>query len=80
ENIFSINFVGKVVEVNSADHLKKLCFDLKNDLDKDYVVVLAANINGKPNVAVMLSDSIVAEKHLEAPAIIKQHIAPLIKG
>lgn len=80
ENIASVAFIGKVVEVNNADHLKKLCFDLKNDLGNDYVVVLAANINGKPNVAVMLSDSVVAEKQLEAPAIIKQHIAPLIKG
>ncbi|MBN8837445.1 MAG: alanine--tRNA ligase [Sphingobacteriia bacterium] len=80
ENIASVAFIGKVVEVNNADYLKKLCFDLKNDLGNDYVVVLAANINGKPNVAVMLSDSVVAEKQLEAPAIIKQHIAPLIKG
>jgi alanyl-tRNA synthetase len=73
-------FIGKVVEVNSADHLKKLCFDLKNDLGNDYVVVLAANINGKANVAIMLSDSIADEKKLEAPKIIKEYITPIIKG
>jgi alanyl-tRNA synthetase len=73
-------FIGKIVDVNNADHLKKLCFDLKNDLGNDYVVVLAANINGKPNVAVLLSDSVVAKKGLDAAAIIKQHIAPIIKG
>ena len=74
------NFVGKVVEVSNADHLKKLCFDIKNDLGNDYVVVLAANINGKANVAIMLSDSVVNETGLEAPKIIKDHITPLIKG
>ena len=73
-------FIGKVVEVNSADHLKKLCFDLKNDLGNDYVVVLAANINGKANVAIMLSDSIADEKKLEAPKIIKEYITPILKG
>jgi alanyl-tRNA synthetase len=74
------NFIGKVVEVSNADHLKKLCFDIKNDLGNDYAVVLAANINGKASVAVMLSESVANEKGLEAPTIIKDHITPLIKG
>jgi alanyl-tRNA synthetase len=73
-------FIGKVVDVSNADHLKKLCFDLKNDLGNDYAVVLAANINGKASVAIMLSDSLVNEKGLEAPKIIKEYITPIIKG
>ncbi|MDE3143596.1 MAG: alanine--tRNA ligase, partial [Bacteroidota bacterium] len=63
-----------------ADHLKKLCFDLKSNLGNDYAVALAANINGKANVAIMLSDSVSNEKGLEAPKIIKEHITPIIKG
>jgi alanyl-tRNA synthetase len=74
-----INFIGEIVEVNSADALKKLCFDLKNEL-KNYVVVLAANIGGKPQVAVMLDEAVSKTKNLEAPKIIKEQIAPLIKG
>ena len=73
-------FIGKVVDVSSADHLKKLCFDLKNDLGENYVVALAANIAGKPAVAIMLSESFIAAKELDAPKIIKEHITPLIKG
>ncbi|HEX3025405.1 MAG TPA: alanine--tRNA ligase-related protein, partial [Chitinophagaceae bacterium] len=73
-------FIGKVVDVSNADHLKKLCFDLKNNLGNDYAVALAANINGKANVAIMLSDSVANEKNLEAPKIIKEHITPIIKG
>jgi len=79
-NNATAKFVGKVVDVSNADHLKKLCFDLKNDLGNDYAVVLAANINGKANIAIMLSDSVANEKGLEAPKIIKEHITPIIKG
>jgi alanyl-tRNA synthetase len=73
------SFLGAIVEVNSADALKKLCFDLKGELS-NYLVVLAANVDGKPQVAVMIDESLVASRNLEAPKIIKEHIAPLIKG
>ncbi len=75
----SISFIGETVEVNSADSLKKLCLQLKNDLT-NYVVVLAANVEGKSHVALMLDDAISATKNLDAVKIIKEHIAPLIKG
>jgi alanyl-tRNA synthetase len=74
-----VNFIGEIVEVSNADALKKICFLLKNKL-KNYVIVLVADIDGKPNVAVMLDESIVTSKNLDAPKIIKEHIAPLIKG
>jgi alanyl-tRNA synthetase len=79
ETINGISFIGDIVEVSHADGLKKLCFDLKNELT-NYVVVLAANIDGKANVAVLLDEAVCVAKNLEAPKIIKEHIAPLIKG
>jgi alanyl-tRNA synthetase len=79
ENINTISFLGAVVEVSNADSLKKLCFDLKNDLN-NYVVVLAAAIDGKAQVAVLLDETVSTSKNLEAPKIIKEHIANLIKG
>jgi alanyl-tRNA synthetase len=79
EIINNINFVGDIVEVSNADALKKLCFDLKNHL-RDHVAVLCANIGGKPFVAVGISETVVAAKNLDAGKIIKEHIAPLIKG
>lgn len=79
ETINGVSFIGAVIETSSADGLKKLCFDLKNDL-ANYLVVLAANVDGKANVAVMLSDELATTKGLEAPKIIKEHIAGLIKG
>ncbi len=79
EIINQVNFIGDIVEVPNADALKKLCFDLKNQL-RDFVVVLVANIDGKPHVAVSIADNVVAARGLDANVIIKQTIAPLIKG
>jgi len=79
EIINSVNFIGDIVEVSNPDALKKLCFDLKNHL-RDHVAVLCANIGGKPFVAVGMSDTVVTAKNLDAGKIIKELVAPLIKG
>ncbi len=73
-------FIGKQVEVSNADQLKKLCFDLKNLLGENYLVVLCANIGGKAAVSILLSESVVEEKGMEAPKIIKEKVSPIIKG
>ena len=77
--VSGINFIGEIVDVSNADALKKLCFDLKNDLD-NYVVVLCANTSGKPSVAVSIDEKLVASRNLDAGKIIKEHVAPIIKG
>jgi alanyl-tRNA synthetase len=79
EIVNGVNFIGDIVEVGNPDALKKLCFDLKSKLN-DYVAVLCANIGGKPFVAVGISDSVIAAKQLDAGKIIKDVVAPLIKG
>lgn len=79
EIINGVTFVGDIVEVDNPDALKKICFDLKNNLN-DYVAVLGANIGGKPFVAIGIADTVAAAKNLDAGKIVKEHIAPLIKG
>ncbi len=79
EIINGVTFIGDIIEVSNADALKKICFDLKNNLN-DYVAVLCTNIGGKPFVAVGISDTVAAAKNLDAGKIIKEKIAPLIKG
>jgi alanyl-tRNA synthetase len=74
-----VNFIGQIVEVSNADALKKICFSLKNDL-KDYFIVLASAINNKAHVAIMIDETIAYSKNLDAQKIIKETIAPLIKG
>ena len=79
EIINGVNFIGDIIEVGNPDALKKLCFDLKNHLN-DHVAVLCANIGGKPFVAVGIDEKTVAAKNLDAGKIIKEYVAPLIKG
>ncbi len=86
EALHGINFIGKIVEASNADSLKKICFSLKNarlqngqEL-KDYMIIVAAVIDGKPNIALMIDETLADAKNWEAPKIIKEHIAPLIKG
>lgn len=79
EIINGISFLGQQVSVSSADSLKRLVTDLKSHLN-DHVIVLGANIDGKPFVAVGVDDKVVAAKGLDAGKIIKEHVAPLVKG
>jgi len=79
EIINNVSFIGQVVEVPHADALKKICFDLRNNLH-DHLVVLAANIGGKPSVAVGISETVVAARQLDAGKIIREIVAPLIQG
>ncbi|HOA37662.1 MAG TPA: alanine--tRNA ligase [Flavihumibacter sp.] len=79
EIVNGVNFIGDIVEVGNPDALKKLCFDLRNNIG-DHVAVLCANIGGKPFVAIGISDTVVAARGLDAGKLIKEVAAPLIKG
>jgi alanyl-tRNA synthetase len=68
--------IAEMIEVSSADALKKLCHEFKTEIESNYLVCLAANIAGKVSVAVAVNDN----STLDAGKIIKEHIAPLIKG
>lgn len=75
-----VQFLGAVIEVGSADMVRQCGSIVKDLLTAPYVIVLAANVAGKAQVAVLLSDSLVKEKGLNAQKIIKEQVAPLIKG
>ncbi|RYZ49370.1 MAG: alanine--tRNA ligase, partial [Chitinophagaceae bacterium] len=79
EMVNGVPFIGEEVEVGSADALKKLAFDLKTVVGKALVILVAA-IDGKASVAVAVDEALVGEKGLDASALIKQKIAPLIRG
>jgi len=79
EVINGINFIGAIVNVSNADALKKLCLLLIENLE-NYLIVLASDIEGKPNVAVALDGKLISVKNMDAIKIIKENVAPLIKG
>src|SRR5262249_52175302 len=74
-----INFLGQILELNNPDALKKICFDLRQQL-KDCVILLASNIGGKAHVVLALDEKLANAKDLDAPKLIREKIAPLISG
>ena len=78
-SIGDTHFIGAVVTVGNPDGLKKLCTELQGEYT-NLLVVLAANIEGKASVAVLVDDTLQTMKGMEAQKIIKDQIAPLIKG
>ena len=77
--INNITFLSAAVEVSSADALKKLGNDLRNAYTHA-LVILTSVVSGKPSVTVGISDALSTEKGWDAGKMIKEHIAPLIKG
>lgn len=72
-------FLGERVDASSAEALRTLCNELRNTA-ANAVVILGANINGKPSVAVGLADALSAAKGMDAVVMIKSHVAEWIKG
>ncbi len=72
-------FIGEQVEVSDVEQLKKLAALIK-DSDSSVSMVLVTNVEGKAHVLIYLTDEVVNAKNLDAGKIIKEHIAPLIKG
>jgi alanyl-tRNA synthetase len=78
QNINGVNFIAERVHLPNADAIKNLAYQLK-DIVADLYLVLAADIDGKPNLTVMISEHIVKEKGLNAGNIIRE-LAKEIKG
>jgi alanyl-tRNA synthetase len=66
------------VELPSADALKQLSFDFKN-MFESFFMVLAADIEGKPQIAVVFSENLIKEKDLHAGNTVRE-LAKAIKG
>jgi alanyl-tRNA synthetase len=66
-----VNIIADQVDVDNAGMLKDLAFQLKNEIDNLFLV-LGADIDGKPNLAVMISENLVADKGLNAGQIVRE--------
>ncbi|MBU2913801.1 alanine--tRNA ligase [Reichenbachiella agariperforans] len=72
------NLLIEQAELPNADALKKLAFEFKNEVE-NLIMVIAANIAGKPQIAVMISDNLVKEHALHAGNMVRE-LAKEIKG
>ena len=73
-----INRIIARVEVGQADTLRQLCFEIREQVENLFMV-LAAEVDGKPQLAVMISDNLVAEKSMNASNIARE-LGKEIKG
>ncbi len=66
-----IKIIATRVKPMLANSLKDLAFQIKQELD-DVVAVLGADVNGKPQLAILVSDALVKEKGLNAGTIVRE--------
>jgi alanyl-tRNA synthetase len=66
-----VNIIALQVDIISANMMKDVAFQLKNEIENLYLV-LGADIDGKPNLTVMISENLVNEKGLNAGQIVRE--------
>ena len=66
-----VNVIAEIINLDSAQAIKDLAFQLKGELENLFLV-LGAEIDGKPSLSVMVSDNLVAEKGLNAGQIVRE--------
>ncbi len=72
-----VSMIVEQVDLN-ADAIKNISFELKQQVNNLFCVI-GANVDGKPHLSVIMSDSIVADKGLNATQIIRD-LAKEIQG
>lgn len=80
EVINGVQYLGAQVALSNTDLYKKAAQLLLQTRTGDAMVLLVGAKEDKAFAALAMSESVVAAKNWQAPQIIKEHIAPLIKG
>ncbi len=78
ESVNGYNILVSETSLPDGEALKKLSFEMKNELD-NLIMILAANVGGKPQISVMISESLVTSLNLNAGNIVRE-LAKEIKG
>lgn len=73
-----VNFCALQVTLDSAEEIKNLLFELKNEVPMLFCV-LAAEVQGKPSISVIINDELVKSKNLNAGKIVRE-LAKEING
>jgi len=78
EEINGVNAIIQKIDFPSSDKIKNLAFGIKNEIDNLFMV-LAANVGGKPQITIVISDSLTNDRKLNAGEIVRK-LATEIKG
>ena len=71
EVIAGVNVIAEVISLDSAQAVRDLAYQLKGEVENLFLV-LGSAISGKPSITVMIADNLVAEKGLNAGAIVRE--------
>lgn len=69
KTINGLHVIIEKIDLPSAEAIKNLSFDLKKETDNLFLL-LAAEVDGKAHLSLIISDSLVADKKLDAKKII----------
>ena len=78
KNINGVNFLAEIIDLPSADAIKTLSYEMKNQND-NLLLVLGAKIEGKAHLSIILSENLIKEKGLDANKMIRD-LAKDIQG
>lgn len=78
EAINGVNFLARQIQVDNAAIVKDIAFQLKGEVENLFLV-LAAEIEGKANVHVMIADNLVKERGWNAGTIVRE-LAKAVNG
>jgi alanyl-tRNA synthetase len=69
--INGVNVIAEVIQLDSAQAVKDLAFQLKGEVENLFLA-LGSAIGGKPSISVMIAENLVAEKGLNAGAVVRE--------
>ena len=69
--INGVNVIAEVIQLDSAQAIKDLAFQLKGEVENMFLA-LGSAIGGKPSISVMIAENLVAEKGLNAGAVVRE--------
>ncbi|MEO1410042.1 MAG: alanine--tRNA ligase [Bacteroidota bacterium] len=78
EQLTGINFIASRLPLNDAKAIKTLAYQIEKELG-DALIVFGAEVKGKPQLVVTISESLIAEKDLHAGKLVRE-LAKEIKG
>jgi alanyl-tRNA synthetase len=73
------SFIGEICDGISPETLRKLTGELRAE-SQTLLLVLAVVSEGKPFIAIGIGDQLISEKNLDASKLIRELVAPKIKG
>ena len=71
EEVNGMNVIAQKIELSDSAAIKDVAFQLKAQVDHLFMV-LGAEVNGKPNLTIVISEDLSKEKNLHAGNIIRE--------